>query len=318
MYLKSKFTILFQVQFLKSASAFIEKTKETPSIALETQVDAFGRPLLNSDIIVSLQMREEDRDAFYSLIHLIADATSKVMQRQLQKYLHGILSDPSPEMRAKAASAPLHNIWAERTLGILDAQLKRAPNATVGFLDPKTRVKMNHTIEWLEQKSLDFQKRVIKFAIRGGVKARALGKQRKEEREETMFERQREKEQQRDMTKRRKLGKDVARVVAEGRGVDDEVFRDVAGDQLEGLVDLFESLRGNGTVVGREIRHVWRVGTEDVIYNGRILRTYQGKNFKRIKIAYWTRQEEEGDAVDFNINLADFLADAILGDLQFC
>ena len=44
-----------------------------------------------------------------------------------------------------AASAPIHNMYAERTLGVIDALKKGVANADIGFLEAKARCQLNKT-----------------------------------------------------------------------------------------------------------------------------------------------------------------------------
>ena len=57
--------------------------------------------------------------------------------------------------------------------GIADYQLRRSPNATVGFVDGKTKYRFNHTEEWIENLEPEEQKSKIDFAVREGAKHRA-------------------------------------------------------------------------------------------------------------------------------------------------
>ena len=47
----------------------------------------------------------------------------KVIERQLNEYLEGRLSNLSPELSAQCSSAPVHNMFAERTLALSDFHL---------------------------------------------------------------------------------------------------------------------------------------------------------------------------------------------------
>ena len=57
-----------------------------------------------------------------------------VLQRQLQPYLTGALSNPTQEMLSRSQGTPIHNMHSEQTLALTDHQIRRA---TVGFVDGK-------------------------------------------------------------------------------------------------------------------------------------------------------------------------------------
>lgn len=53
-----------------------------------------------------------------------------------------------------------------------DYQIRRSPNATLGFIDGKTKFTYNHTMEWLEGMESSLQKKRIDFAVNQGAKLR--------------------------------------------------------------------------------------------------------------------------------------------------
>ena len=59
------------------------------------------------------------------------------------RYL-GDLSSPTQELMETVQSAPVHNIHAERTLGMADSQYSRAPNASTEFVGAKVDVGTIH------------------------------------------------------------------------------------------------------------------------------------------------------------------------------
>ncbi|XP_035828213.1 uncharacterized protein LOC118478527 [Aplysia californica] len=312
------------VQHLKCALAFIARVEQTPQAALLSKKDAFGRPLIQDDTLASLlSMENVDRVAFNSVVAVIAKVTKEKMKLQLHEYLQGLLADPSEEIKKKAASAPVHNIWAERTLGIADALSKRAPNAQMSFLDSLTKSRMNKTLEWVLLQSEEEQEKMINFCVKEGKKYRDLCKQRKVRRDRFVTERQKVKSQQRDQARRNKLAREVKTVLENGTGLDSVLFQNIAGEQLDKLVDYFASFGERSNAAdGIEIEHLWNVRKgnvlEDVQYKGRILKSKTKKTEKILTISYWTLEEGEEGAVDSNVNFKDFCTDLILGDLQFC
>ena len=77
-------------------------------------------------------------------------------------------ADPKPKQLQE--SAPIHNIYVERTLGLTDSLICHAPNANMGFVDGKVRGKLNKVIEWLDSKDAASQRQMLKSAILLGMK----------------------------------------------------------------------------------------------------------------------------------------------------
>ena len=66
----------------------------------------------------------------------------------------------------QSKSAPVHNMFAEQTLGLADHQLRRAPNAKIGFIDGKVKAMKNKTMSWLSSKSSTEQSIIISFSTK--------------------------------------------------------------------------------------------------------------------------------------------------------
>ena len=75
-------------------------------------------------------------------------------------------------MLHQTQSAPVHNIAAEQTLGMVDAQLRRAHNATIGLIDGKVKFKRNETLQWLDSKSESIHNQIVAFSVTEGRKVR--------------------------------------------------------------------------------------------------------------------------------------------------
>ena len=85
----------------------------------------------------------------------------------MDRYLTGDLSAPTKEMLAKTEGAPLNNIQSERILGLGDHQLRRAPNATIGYIEGKLKFVSGKTMKWLDK---EHQSQILKFARTEGRK----------------------------------------------------------------------------------------------------------------------------------------------------
>lgn len=143
------------VPLLQTCKENIKRYIDRPQEMLFCNTDAFGQILPEGDNrLVSLREIPDINKEILVLqtITEIATGFVTILERQLQEYLYGRFSAPSYVLMDQASSAPVHNIWAERSLGMTDSQYHRAPNATTGFVDGKVRAKTNKTLEWLEKK----------------------------------------------------------------------------------------------------------------------------------------------------------------------
>ena len=88
-----------------------------------------------------------------------------VIEKQLNEYIQGSLSNLSPAKIMQTSSAPVHNMFAEQTLGLADHYLRRARNCTIGHIDGKVKCRKNDTLTWLVAKPSDEQEKIILFSI---------------------------------------------------------------------------------------------------------------------------------------------------------
>ena len=61
-------------------------------------------------------------------------------------YIEGSLPTP---MESQTLSAPAHNMFAEKTLGLADYHFTNAHKVKIGFVDAKVNSKINKTLPWL-------------------------------------------------------------------------------------------------------------------------------------------------------------------------
>ena len=94
----------------------------------------------------------------------------EVIERQMYDYIEGNLSNIPTPMASQTLSAPAHNMFAEKILGLADYHFSNAHNVKVGFVDAKVKSKMNKTLPWLCSKPHNEQERIIKFCIGQGSK----------------------------------------------------------------------------------------------------------------------------------------------------
>ena len=271
-------------------------------------------------------LQSEPPQASYSLSDLLstlAKATGDKIANQMKKYLTGPFADPTPQMLLDTVSAPVHNMWAERTLGILDALKARAPNATLGFLAPKVMAQMNQTLEWIESKDVDEQKRMIQFSVGRGRLAKKMREERSKKIQEVMFDRQKVKSHQKDVAARNVLLKDVKgklndRDVDVESVLDDPLFSRIPADQVESVNRLWAKLdtRGHVDMIIEQIQ--WDKATmKNKVKKGRIISLRRKKNtlVPMVRVAYWLPEHGEASSVDSNFQFASFMTDVMQGTL---
>ena len=80
---------------------------------------------------------------------------------------------PTP-MASQTLSAPAHNMFAEKTLGLADYHFRNAHNVKIGLVDAKVKSKINKTLPWLCSKPHNEQEKIIKFCIGQAQKGKLL------------------------------------------------------------------------------------------------------------------------------------------------
>ena len=161
----------------------LDAWQKYPMLMLSTVEDAFNMPLASSAMMTSLTATpdsNQEREMLQAILHALLCGAMEVLRKQLGRYLTGDLANPTSHTLELSSSAPLHNIFAEQALGMVDHQARRAPNATWGFIDGKVKFAKNHTISWLDSKTPEEQERIVDFVVKRGRRMRALFKEREE------------------------------------------------------------------------------------------------------------------------------------------
>ena len=138
----------------------------SPLLMLEISEDAFGATLdrETDDVMCSLincecnESHAEKEDLNVILSQLLAGIIL-VIEKQLNEYIQGSLSNLSPAKIMQTSSAPVHNMFAKQTLGLADHYLRRARNCTIGHIDGKVKCRKNDTLTWLVAKPSDEQEK---------------------------------------------------------------------------------------------------------------------------------------------------------------
>ncbi|XP_055958253.1 uncharacterized protein LOC126828003 [Patella vulgata] len=134
-------------------------------------------------------------------------------------WMGGDLSNPSPALLEQTKSAPTHNMFAERIMGLTDHHFKRAPNATTGFIDGKVKSAKNNTMSWLASKTSTQQKSIIYFSITRARQKRNLWKKRAENIAKIQDHRVRNKLQKFDKSARMKIERNLKDIYEKGATV---------------------------------------------------------------------------------------------------
>ena len=82
-----------------------------------------------------------EKEQFNILMSMALQCVLDVLQRQLEPYLTGALSNPTEEILNRSPRAPIHNMHSEQTLALTDHQIRRVRNATIGLLMVKSNLK---------------------------------------------------------------------------------------------------------------------------------------------------------------------------------
>ncbi|KAI8783880.1 Protein bric-a-brac 2 [Biomphalaria glabrata] len=302
------------VKHIKKALNFIQKVLDSPEVLYRSEMDAFDFPLLNNETLKSLLLINSTK-YLNETIKVVAQATLNVLNRQYFRYLHGDLSDPSIQTKHMAASAPLHNVWAERTLGFYNLLYQKSPNAEMTFLDGKTKAKVNKALDWVSIKTIDEQEKILNFCLSRGAAARKLGKSRRKRNGEVIMHRLEESGQKRDTGKRKKLAKDIKDALQDSSVpiLQTKHFTALSDQQKLRITDMLNENQLN--ILGSNIDHLWNLNGVDVLYRGKIVsRSKQFEESITFTISYWKYDE---DAEDYTLPLIDLLCDIILGDLTF-
>ena len=157
LYTNAGISNLDSVNYIRMCLENLNALKESPLMMLH---DTFGVSLdVDSDAVLNeLQTSattEQDKIVLNDILVQLLEGIIYVIKTQLHDYLEGTLAHLSPSIVHQASSAPVHNMFAEHTLGLADYLYRKASNIKVGFL-----VKINGTMQWLCAHSLNEQENI--------------------------------------------------------------------------------------------------------------------------------------------------------------
>lgn len=285
-------------------------------------MNAFGQDM--GDVQPELrQLEVANREEFCETVLAVTTEFISTLNRQLVDCIDGKLSIESPEIAAQTASAPVHNMHAERTLGMLDAMMRRAPCASLLFNSAKVIAKQNCTLEWLESLQEDQQDQVVKFAVRQAGLVREEMAKRRRAAEEAVFEKY-------EQTVRDRYEKDlkseVARVGLVPSLLNFYIF-DKLSKETKDRLGMF--LVDHTSLYDVFLRHVWHDKGKNNVYiemirNVKTDTNPQGSIRKVINLWFWkedytsTEDDIPSDEDDFcRMSPIQFLVDFAMGDVTF-
>ena len=119
------------VNYTKMCLQNLNALKESPLMTLQAKTDTFGVSLdVDSDAVLNeLQnsaTTEQDKVVLNDILVQLLEGIIYVIRTQLHDYLEGNLAHLSPSIVHQASSAPVHNMFAEHTLGLADYLYRKA------------------------------------------------------------------------------------------------------------------------------------------------------------------------------------------------
>ena len=223
LYTNAGISNLDSINYIKMCLENLNALKESPLMMLQAKTDTFGVSLdVGSDAVLNeLQnsaTTEQDKIVLHDILVQLLEGIIYVIKTQLHDYLEGTLahlspsivhqtSHLSPSIVHQTSSAPVHNMFAEHTLGLADYLYRKASNIKVGFLDGKVKCKINGTMQWLCAHSQNEQENIVKFCIRQAQRVKLVSKQHEHNISILQDQRLKDKIQKKENSLRRKIEK---------------------------------------------------------------------------------------------------------------
>ena len=294
------------VPHVRKALTVIDQFIDQPNSILKGE-DIFGSSVHKDEVWNSL-ISDISVDVLRRISGMAA-AIKKIVTRQMAWYID---HDPTDEERDLSASAPLHNIEAERIMGMMDAMKRRSKTASMLNISSKIRAKHSGTLEWLANLDGETQEEIIQFSVLRGRAFRSEIVERQLQVERKIVERVKEKQQKRTDRDRKVLEKKV-KLVIEG-GEFRKVFSDKDYDVKEELVT--KVIEHPKILEGKTFEHVYNLEHKRTDYSGEVLEVnYRVKSRDWVcTVVYGKRDNLELD--EYDLTLKELLTDYILGDFK--
>ncbi|XP_070181627.1 uncharacterized protein [Littorina saxatilis] len=294
------------VDVVRSVHNTIAQSAMDPLSLLDRQTDFFGGDISKDPVLHSIAAFTPRTDEMRDMLTLCLDAVMSVIDRQYKKQFEIVQTD---DLQAQTQTARLHNIDAEELMGMFSAAKEKAPNATLCYLSSMLRAKKNKCTDYLRAKPTEKNK-IVTWAISFARKKRNANRQKHEQMKEEMSRRvaaQKQKKEEKERRKIEKALKDCAPHQVE------QLFPDLEKKEAADVSDIM-----SGTIIGRRLCHMWfdEDTNSQKMYYGKVLKTKKKKPDVLV-IAYWSpKEEEEDDAVDYDMGKFQLAADVIAGELM--
>ena len=315
----STITNLEVTPYINTCLNNLKKLTTLPLLMLEVSEDVFGATLdrETDDVMCSLikhECNESEKDILNDILSRLLAGMILVIEKQLNEYIQGSLSNLSPSKIVQTCSAPVHNMFAEQTLGLADHYLRRARNCTIGFIDGKVKSRKNDSLTWLVSKPSDEQKSIIVFSIAEAKKMRTHLAKRQDSISKIQDQIATEKRQKKDSSYRRKLEKKLNLVLNNNADLS-AVLPELSIKQTE----IVRTVLSNMSVLnGFYIEHLWFTEQmQNILYHGHIISVKITGKVPKATICYWTNEATEEEGEDEKICILHLLTDYIAGDMVF-
>ena len=316
---KKRLSNLQMVPKLKHFSQKLEEYVNDPSLLLSSTETIFAEPFKQDRLLIWLQDSLPSED-LYTCLKMMLTSIQDVSDRQLHRYTKGELSNITPELlEATKASTP-HNVWAERTLGALNALWDRAKQASISFLEKRVITASNHIMAFLDGLDETARHALIKFAVKKGSVFYKRDIQARKDLKIAAVKKTRQVGQKRDMERRKKLEKSVAGAMI---SKDAGMIAEFKGDELYKGLEEEERLKVNAIIEGKSLKgvcvsHDWLEEDDKTeTYHGEIVSTVKRSNgLISYRIRYWLPGLRDESLSFNNIQAEKLVIDILLGDLR--
>ena len=290
------------VPFVRRSITAIDILIDQPD-SLHAAEDIFGSPVKRDEVWTALTY---STDALvFEKVSCMASSIKTIIKRQMSWYLD---HDPTEEERDLSASAPLHNIEAERIMAVMDSMKRKSHTASMLNISSRLRAKRCNTLDWLGGLPVDRQEEIVHFSVTRGREFRGKMVERQRGVEEIIVSKVKERQQAKVDKDRRAIERKL-KVVIDG-GVFNEVFSEGIFIDKEDLV--VRVISEPSILVGKQFVQVYLKNNERISYKGKILEV----NFYSKTWTYIVVYGDEGnlDLDEFDISLKELLADYMVGD----
>lgn len=301
----------------------IDRAVADPNIMLSSDTNVFGEKYGSVDDVMNIlkgttQLCDVEQEIGKELLNGIRD----VLMSQMKEYFPGgSLANPSETLLAETKSAPIHNIFAERTLGTADSAMRRAPNASVGYIDSYVRVIHNHTYEYLMEQTVEQRKQIINFAKQQRTIYTNRLKRDNAELDQELEIRIREKRMGRENKVRGSVDKIIDECIKGTVSVEEllchESFESVKERAQHKIAGIKTLLDDHKSIIGQIFAHTWTEDTgEHVVWQAECYELKRGVVRPTYRVGYWLPGEDRSTAECWDVRLSSIINDYITEGIQ--